>query len=97
MRAMETTCLSSKKMDICRQRLPGVRRRGSEEKQEIDRTKNNFLVLMSGGIYIFKHQNTSHKKTTTHAKDFLVFLKEGWGNGNGNRDRETQLYNCFIC
>lgn len=51
-------------MDICRHRLLGKRggaggsSEGKEEKQRVPR--NNFLVLASGGIYIFKHKSTSH-------------------------------------
>lgn len=64
MRAMETTSFSGKKWDICRHRLLGKRggagggSEGKEEKQRVPR--NNFLVLASGGIHIFKHKSTSH-------------------------------------
>lgn len=62
-RAMETTSFSGKKWtyadtDFWGKEEGQVEAVRGNKKQRVPR--NNFLVLASGGIYIFKHKSTSH-------------------------------------
>lgn len=73
MRAGETTGLSSKQGTYVDKDFS--QGEAMKEEKESER-RNNFLISVSGGIFIFIHKSTSHDYN--HLCNFLlVFLKEG--------------------